>query len=152
MSALSMLLIGMLIGVFAGAAIGRYVDPQRQQNMGQEASLKKAQDELANYRQQVREHFSQAAALIQTLSDQAKTVHDHIALDALKLSGLDLRPAAEQQPMEYELAKLASSQPVEPPKDYALNRKGVVGTLSEEYGLRDDLDEEPKVSSQPARR
>lgn len=150
MSALSMLLIGMLIGVFAGAAIGRYVDPQRQQNVSQEANLKKAQEELANYRQQVREHFNQTAGLIQSLADQAKAVHDHVAIDALKLSGLDLRPAVEEQLADYDLAKLVTGDSIEPPRDYAPKHKGGPGMLSEEYGLRDDFDDEPKTS-RPAR-
>lgn len=145
MSTFSIMLVSGLIGAFIGAAIGRYVDPQRKENRAREEQLRIAKESLVIYQQQMNEHFTQTATIVKTIADSCRNLQDHVAIDALKLTGLDLRePTSAIAEPEFRLARLAGGQSIEPPRDYAPRNKGSVGMLSEEYGLHDDYDDEPK--------
>lgn len=145
MSTFAVILVSGIAGAFAGAAIGRYIDPQRKENMEREEQLRKANEALSHYRQQMNDHFTQTATLVKTINDNCRSLQDHVAVDALKLTGLDLRETSSTiEESEFNLARLAGGQPVEPPRDYAPKSKGSLGMLSEEYGLHDDYDDEPK--------
>ena len=142
MSTFSIMLVSALIGAFIGATLSRYTDPQRKENLAREEQLKKAHEALALYRQQMDEHFTQTATIIKTITDGCRQLQDHIAVDALKLTGLDLRePTTTIDEADFSLARIAGGQAIEPPRDYAPKSKGSVGMLSEEYGLRDDYDD-----------
>jgi len=144
-STFAVILVSGIAGAFAGAAIGRYIDPQRKENMEREEQLRKANEALSHYRQQMNDHFTQTATLVKTINDNCRSLQDHVAVDALKLTGLDLRETSSTiEESEFNLARLAGGQPVEPPRDYAPKSKGSLGMLSEEYGLHDDYDDEPK--------
>jgi uncharacterized membrane-anchored protein YhcB (DUF1043 family) len=146
-STFSIMLISALVGAFIGAAIGRYVDPQRKENKTREEQLRKANEALAIYRQQMNEHFTQTASLVKTITEACRNLQDHVAVDALKLTGLDLRePSSNIDASEFSLARLAGADTIEPPRDYAPKNKGSLGMLSEEYGLHDDYDDEPKTA------
>jgi uncharacterized protein len=146
-STFSVVLVSGLVGAFAGAAIGRYVDPQRKENREREEQLRKANETLAVYRQQMNEHFTQTATIVKTISDNCRNLQDHVAVDALKLTGLDLRePTSTVDEADFSLARIAGGQPIEPPRDYAPKSKDAIGMLSEEYGLHDDYDDEPKTA------
>lgn len=148
----AVILVSGIVGAFAGAAISRYIDPQRKDKLQREESLKKANEALALCRQQMTEHFSQTAALLKTINDSCRSLQNHVAIDALKLTGLDLRePSSTIEESEYNLARLAGGQPVEPPRDYAPKNKDSLGTLSEEYGLHDDYDDNYDNEPKPAR-
>jgi uncharacterized membrane-anchored protein YhcB (DUF1043 family) len=150
-STFSIVLVSGLVGAFIGAAIGRYVDPQRKENMAREEQLRLANEALAMYRQQMNEHFTQTATIVKNITDSCRNLQDHVAVDALKLTGLDLRePNSSIDDSEFSLARIAGNQAIEAPRDYAPKNKGSLGMLSEEYGLHDDYDDkyddEPKAS------
>lgn len=152
MSTFSIVLVCGIAGAFIGAAIGRYVDPQRKENLAREEQLRKATEALAIYRQQMNEHFTQTATIVKTIADDCRNLQDHVAVDALKLTGLDLRESASTvSESDFSLARLAGSQPIEPPRDYAPKNKGSLGMLSEEYGLHDDYDDKYDDEPKPAR-
>jgi len=150
-STFSIVLISGLAGAFIGAAIGRYVDPQRKENLEREENLRKANEALAMYRQQMNEHFTQTATIVKTITDTCRNLQDHVAVDALKLTGLDLREQTTSlDASEFGLARLASEQSIEAPRDYAPKNKGSLGMLSEEYGLHDDYDDHYDDKPKPA--
>jgi uncharacterized membrane-anchored protein YhcB (DUF1043 family) len=144
-SAFAIILVSGIAGAFAGAVLTRRIDPQRKAKLDQEAQIRKAQEELAHYRQQMNDHFVQTSHLLQAITEDCRRLQDHVAIDALKLTGLDLREATSRiEESNLHLAQLTAGQSIEAPRDYAPRTKGAVGMLSEEYGLHDDYDEEPK--------
>lgn len=152
MSAFSIILVSGIAGAFIGAAIGRYVDPQRKENMAREEQLRLANEALAAYRQQMNDHFTQTANLVKNISDNCRSLQDHVAIDALKLTGLDLRePTSAVSEADFNLAHTAGGHPIEPPRDYAPKSKNAIGMLSEEYGLHDDYDDHYDDKPKPAR-
>jgi len=144
-STITLILVSSIAGAFAGAALVRHIDPERKSKVNQSEQLRKAQDELAHSRSQLNEHFTQTSHLLQTIAEDCRRLQDHVAIDALKLTGLDMREATSKiEETTLELARLSGGQTIEPPRDYAPKAKGSIGMLSEEYGLRDDYDDEAK--------
>jgi uncharacterized membrane-anchored protein YhcB (DUF1043 family) len=127
------------MGVVIGVAVTRYMNPQRKENQLLEDRLEKAEHTLSEYQHQVTEHFTQTASLVNNLTESYRDIHEHLASSALKLSNLDIsQPVIIADARSTLAAQVASGQPIEPPKDYAPKESEGPGTLSEEYGLRDD--------------
>lgn len=145
MSTLAVAVLSAVVGALLGVMLGRVIDPAHQENQRQAASLQKAQQDLEDLRSQTREHFTSAAASLQQLSDSTRQLQTQLAIDALKISGLELAPASENPELEeFRLARLlgTTEENVEAPRDYAPRDyapkgKNSPSTLSEEYGLKD---------------
>ena len=131
-----------IMGVAVGVAVTRYMNPQRKENQQLEERLEKAEESLTEYQHQVTEHFTQTASLVNNLTESYKSIHEHLATSALKLSNLDIsQPVIIADARSKLAAQIASGQIIEPPKDYAPKASDGPGTLSEEYGLKDDAEE-----------
>lgn len=148
MSTLAVAILSGIIGALIGVILGRVIDPMHQEHQQQTATLKKTQQDLEDLRSQIKEHFTHTSGTLLQLSESARNLHTQLAHDAMKISGLDLHPAENKQTEEYHLSRLLSGQATEAPrdyapKDYAPKTEYGGGTLSEEYGLKDD-DYSPK--------
>lgn len=143
MSTLAVAILSGVIGVLVGVLLGRTVDPMHRQHQQQTTTLQKTRQELDDLRNQIKEHFTHSATSLQQLSDNARSLQNQLATDAMKISGLDLTPANSNNSEEFRLAQLLSHDGVAPPRDYAPKGEHSRSTLAEEYGLRDD-DYEPK--------
>ena len=130
------------VGGLLGAIISRTMFPPEQQKQLEE-SLNTSRQELEQYQREVAQHFADTAHLVNNLTQSYKNVHDHLAGGALKLTN----PEITQQMLEagdnslgIDSSEELDKQNVEAPRDWAPKMPGQTGTLSEEYGL-DDQDE-----------
>ena len=131
----SVLLMGLIgvAGVVIGLIAGRFVDPVRKQQWQQGNNLKQTEKELDTLKSQVNDHFSQTA---QTLSD----LQAQVVTDAAHITGLNLEISVDDT---ANLNHLLGENTI-PPRDYAPKMEDSVGTLSEEYGLKEDGDYQTK--------
>jgi uncharacterized membrane-anchored protein YhcB (DUF1043 family) len=118
-----------------------------------EQRLHHAETTLQGYQRDVTEHFAHTSQLVNNLTLAYRDVHEHLANGALKLA----TPAISRQILDSANSGLAgdsksyvSAQHIEPPRDWAPKAPGAKGTLSEDYGLRDDLAETNQVPTESA--
>jgi hypothetical protein len=83
------LLIALLIGFALGAVFGTFVLARFTQNSHSNGELEKhlhdKQEEIKNYQQEVREHFTETAGLLRGLAENYRDVHNHLAQGAEEL-------------------------------------------------------------------
>lgn len=136
-------IIAAIIGGIAGALLFRASRAQ-QDTRELEDRLQKAEGEFKDYQQQVTDHFSVTAELVNNLTRNYKEVHEYLADSALKLTNADmsrqfLKSGSEALP-ETENLELSETE-VEPPRDWAPKTPGQKGALSEEYGLDEERED-----------
>jgi uncharacterized protein len=96
---------------------------------------------LQTYQRDVAESFSQTAPLIQNLANSYREIHEHLTSSALKLATPDIsRKILESANINTGDTKPSylNAQNIQPPRDWAPKDAGSKGTLSADYGLRDD--------------
>ncbi len=127
-------LAGLFVGLSAGALLSRLLKTSKKPIQLLESQLEEAETKLKDYQHEVSEHFEEASALINNLSQSYKEVLEHQARNALKLSNSDI----SRQLIEAAEGKLQitgtriDDLPLEPPKDWAPGQRG---QLSEGFGL-----------------
>lgn len=127
-------LIAVIIGVIAGVVFSQRktfsVGAQREM----EKHLAELQQQQQNYQQEVTEHFTQTAALLDQLSESYRDVHNHLARGAHKLAGND---ASSKLSLLPEAGKKELSEDdlrhISPPLDYAPKSAYSKGVLHEEF-------------------
>lgn len=122
--------------------------------------MRELQDEFTAYRENVNQHFSQTATLVNNLTESYVSVQKHLKDAAESFSqppkSFELEPeekdkqlpqtktefiSLEKKPEELEAddgedAKFDESSSIEQPRDYAPKQgPGDKGTLSEDFGL-----------------
>lgn len=107
-----------------------------------EQRLNEAESTLQNYQRDVAESFSQTSQLIHNLAQSYRDMHEHLAHSALRLTTPEIsRKILESANPSSDNSKgsfINNAQHIEPPRDWAPKSAGSKGTLSEDYGLRDD--------------
>lgn len=122
------------VGLLAGAFLMyRGIRPQSRQQL--EAKLQDTEQRLKQQQNQIAEHFSHTAALVNNLTRNYKDLHDYLAASAQQLGNIDIQP--EMLADAKSAAFLGQGTVLNPPLDYA-PKKGNLGTLNEAYGLRDE--------------
>ena len=120
-----------------GFLLGRSTSPQGQKNRELESQLDRALQDKKAYEDEVVEHFSNTAALVNKLTQSYRDVHDHLAVGASTL-------CKDQGPVPLEKIGQASSgteipaelADIQPPLDYApKSSPDETGMLNEEFGL-----------------
>lgn len=139
-TALTCLLCGGVIGAFLMFALR----PQEKINRDLESQLLDAETKLSDYQQDVTHHFVETSQLINNLTNSYRDVHEHLASSALKLGNPDLSRQIMQAGDGKLIAKqeLSGEEQLRAPTDWAPKVPGMAGTLSEEFGLKEDLTEE----------
>lgn len=113
----------------------RTLSSSEQKTRSLETRLQQAEENLASYQQEVTEHFSETAELVNNLTQSYKDVHEHLTGSALKLANVDIsRQLLSNNPSSDEEKLAIAEEDFEPPKDWAPSE----GTLSEGYGLTED--------------
>lgn len=148
MFSLSTLVLTSLISLLAGAGIGAfllYLFRAQVYSRELEQRLYEAENTLQSYQRDVAEHFAQTSQLVNNLTQSYRDVHEHLANSALKLA----TPAISRQILESANATLLGTektyineQTFEPPRDWAPKAAGTKGTLSDDYGLDEDGQDE----------
>ena len=132
------------IGGLVGAIISRtLIPPENQKDL--EVKLQESREDLARYQQEVTKHFTETSQLVNNLTQSYKDVHTHLAKGAIQLSNAEIGKKIMQAgdpSLGIEAKDSMDDISFEPPKDYAPKTPGQVGTLSEEFGLDEDNDEQ----------
>ena len=140
-------LTGAIIGVIAGFIASRKGMPLGAQKE-MERHLSELQQQQHNYQQEVNEHFTQTAALLDQLSESYRDVHNHLARGAHKLAGESAAGKITMLP-EVEKHELNDDdlRHITPPLDYAPQSSYGRGTLNEEFGIeRNPSDDEDDIT------
>ena len=145
--AIAALVIGVLLGFLFGRSGS---NGSREVQLANE--LEKAQLELAKYRDEVNEHFSKTAELVNGLTTQYQKVHHHLAESAGQLVRDEKLVASLQRSATMQIENQNSSASASPqegsaihiPLDYAPKRSNdEPGTLSDSFGLHSEIVENP---------
>lgn len=146
----------LIVGALLGFLFGRNgSNGSREVRLAEE--LDRTQLELAKYRDEVNEHFSVTADLVNDLTNQYQKVHQHLASSASTLcrdeklvESLQRQAGIEQQSQPAEPETLSKGTAAESessynmPLDYAPKREAdEPGTLSDRFGLKNDAEEQP---------
>ncbi len=129
------LLVGIAIGYFL---LGRVnTTPNKVTEL--EQKLQDLQRNHAHYRDEVSEHFSTTAELVQQMTDSYKDVYQHLASGAQDLCSTDV--ASKLLPANNEnvfgaVAHDDEDEDLQAPKDYAPRQNpNQAGALAEDFGL-----------------
>ena len=125
------------LGLFIGWSIGRKTSASDQKYREVERKLDQMLQDKKVYEDEVVEHFSQTATLLNNLTDSYREVHNHLAQGASALCqgkgpvALDhLEDGTDPQEIPAHLTS------VQPPLDYAPKTSpDEKGMLNEEFGL-----------------
>ena len=139
------LIIGVLIGFLFGKS---GANGSREVQLAND--LEKANLELTRYRDDVNEHFSKTADLVNGLTQQYQKVHQHLADSAghlvrdEKLVESLKKTASARVEHSTEQTPTRVAEPVDRPLDYApKSSHNEPGTLSENFGLHAEIIENP---------
>lgn len=127
----------LLVGLGLGTLMGRRMSPQSQKNRELEGQLDQALEAKKAYEDEVVDHFSNTAELLNKLTESYRDVHSHLAVGAATLcqdqSPISLESIAESPSSDEIPASLAD---IQPPLDYAPKTSpDETGMLNEEFGL-----------------
>ena len=133
LTAIGCLAIGVCVGIFASSRM-KHTNPAR--IIALEEQVQDLQAQHAKYRDNVGQHFSMTAELVQQMTESYRDVYQHLATGAQDLCSGDvankLLPAGED-------AVFGASKSItgpQAPKDYApRSDAATAGTLSEEFGI-----------------
>jgi len=148
--AVACLAVGVVIGVVFASRLGS--SPSRVQELeNQIRDLKETHD---GYRDNVSDHFSMTADLVQHMTESYREVYQHLASGAQDLCTNEvagkLLPAGSDAVFETP-EEVETSSGLIPPRDYAAKQNpNQVGALSEEFGLdktKANLDDELPAAS-----
>ena len=105
-----------------------------------EDRLNEAESTLQSYQRDVAESFSEASQHIHTMTQAYREMHEHLANSALKLATPEISRQILESASNLGDSKTSyvNAQNIQPPRDWAPKPVGAKGTLSEDYGLRDD--------------
>ena len=133
------------IGGLLGAIISRTLIPPATQK-GLEVQLQSAREELQQYQQDVAQHFAETSKLVNNLTQSYREVHEHLAKGAIQLTNPEISRQILQAgdgKLGIEMQDVFNDVDFQPPKDWAPKTPGMAGTLSEEFGLNDETEEQP---------
>ncbi len=130
----SCLAIGVLVGIFASSSMNT-TSPARITALEDQVQDMKSQHE--KYKDNVGQHFSMTAELVQQMTESYRDVYQHLATGAQELCSRDvaskLLPASEDNSVFGSAGSVGGPQA---PRDYATRTDpDQAGTLSEEFGI-----------------
>ncbi|WP_254413593.1 Z-ring associated protein ZapG [Vibrio furnissii] len=126
-------IVGLLVGIVAGIVIARLTTPQYKTQKSLQKDLDSAKFEIEQHRQELADHFAQAAEMLDTLGKDYTKLYQHMAKTSSEL--LPNLPEQDNpfvkkitQHKENEAAGNADESFEQPPKDYALGATGLLKT------------------------
>lgn len=132
---ISTAIITLVLGTVLGLIISQRKGPSIKAQRDMEKHLSEMQKQQQNYQQEVTEHFTQTAALLDQLSESYRDVHNHLAKGAHKLAGeaasskLSMLPDQSGEISDEELSHIT------PPLDYAPKTPFSKGVLTEDFDI-----------------
>lgn len=128
---------GLILGLGAGLLLGRRSSPAGQKHREVERKLDQVLQDKKAYEDEVVEHFSDTAKLLNTLTESYRNVHNHLARGAEDLCQGNGPVAIDNSGAQRDPAEIpADLANVRPPLDYAPKTSpDEKGMLNEEFGL-----------------
>ncbi|GEM78380.1 Z-ring associated protein ZapG [Vibrio superstes] len=124
-------IVGLFVGIIIGVIISRVTTPQYQKQKELQKELETSKFELEQQRQDLNDHFSESAQILDNIGKEYRKLYEHMANTSNEL--LPNLPAQDNPFAERLGASEASSETNtsgnEAPKDYA---NGATGMLKEE--------------------
>jgi uncharacterized membrane-anchored protein YhcB (DUF1043 family) len=141
----------LLLGLGLGMLLGRRTSPESQKSREVERQLDQVLQDKKAYEDEVVEHFTDTAKLLNSLTDSYREVHNHLASGAAQLcqgQGPVVMGTLENSRDSTEIpAQLAD---IQPPLDYAPKTSpDEKGMLNESFGLESEKPAE--VAEEPVR-
>ncbi len=155
--------ISLVIGALIGALLTRSLGTPEQQTRDLERKLEENERRMADYQQQVTEHFMETSQRVNKLTQSYKEVHEYLANSALNLTN----PEISRQLLDAGSGDLKEPQPEKnysenqkddsvvatddmiPPRDWAPRKDGEQGQLSEDFGLESEEGIEHTTAAPP---
>jgi uncharacterized protein len=139
-------LVCVLVGVGLGALVMKLWFQARVPR-DLEARFNTLQSEYQQYQQNVAQHFLDSARLITETEQRQKALREQLVSGALLLTSADVSRAILADTDEPALLEGASQYPMDanrlaPAKDWAPKTPGQAGVLSEDFGLREEGEED----------
>ncbi len=130
-------IVALLIGLGVGALIGRRSSADSRRYREVERKLDQVMQDKRAYEDEVVEHFTRSAKLLNNLTDSYREVHNHLAAGASELCHGQGPVAMERLERAGDDAEIpAHLAHIKPPLDYAPKASPEEkGMLNEEFGL-----------------
>ncbi|EKO3389146.1 DUF1043 family protein [Vibrio fluvialis] len=123
-------IVGLLVGIVAGIVIARLTTPQYKTQKSLQKDLDSAKFEIEQHRQELADHFAQAAEMLDTLGKDYTKLYQHMAKTSSELlpnvpeqDNPFVKKIAQHSGNEVENSEESFEQP---PKDYALGATGLL--------------------------
>ena len=128
---------GLILGLGLGVVMGRQSSPSGQKHREVERKLDQVLQDKKVYEDEVVEHFSDTARLLNELTESYRGVHNHLAKGAAELCQGNGPVALDRLENQRDPADIPSElASVQPPLDYAPKTSpDEKGMLNEEFGL-----------------
>ena len=128
---------GLIIGLGLGLLLGRQSSPSGQKHREVERKLDQVLQDKKAYEDEVVEHFSDTAKLLNNLTESYRDVHNHLAKGAATLCQGEGPVSLERLEGADDPAEIpAHLADIQPPLDYApKSSPDETGMLNEEFGL-----------------
>ncbi|SFN26835.1 hypothetical protein SAMN05216516_104223 [Izhakiella capsodis] len=128
-------LIGLGIGILIGGLAVRYGNRKLREQRNMQYELEKTKAELADYREELSNHFARSAELLDNMARDYRQLYQHMAKGSN-----DLLPnlPGNKKPFSYQLTGSEADNdqaPVQMPRDYS--DSGASGLLRDEHPKHD---------------
>lgn len=135
----------LLVGIVVGVAVGRRTSSAGQKYREVERKLDRVLQDKKLYEDEVVEHFTETAQLLNKLTDSYRQVHNHLASGAATLCEGQGPVSLEQLESGREPAEIPEDMiHIQPPLDYApKSSPDEKGMLNEEFGMERKSRERP---------
>jgi len=126
-----------ILGLGLGALFGRRTSPAAQRQREAEVKLDQLLQDKRAYEDEVVEHFTETATLLNDLTERYRDVHNHLAKGASSLCQGRGPVSLERLGQDRDVAEIpADLADIRPPLDYApKSSPGEKGMLAEEFGI-----------------
>jgi len=115
-------LIGLVVGIIIGAVAMRFGNKKLREQRSLQYELEKSKAELADYREELTNHFAHSAELLDNMARDYRQLYQHMAKGSNDLPG-------EKNPFAYQLTESEADNdqvPVQMPRDYPDSASGLL--------------------------
>lgn len=138
--------LSLIAGLVAGAWLINKMSPSQQNRKTLEKHIQKLQRQQQDYQEEVNQHFSKTADLLNQMTESYRDVHNHLAQSAAELTSHGISPLQSLPEDRPVLQGEPHRVPAQQPLDYVPRSPGHKGALDEDYGLEKGQKKEEAVA------
>lgn len=140
--------LAFIAGIIGGALLYRLLKGSSPQQSRLEDQLRQAEEQLKGYQDQVADHFSTTAHLVNKLTESYKDVNEHLASGSQSLCNDEVTRQRLNDSLLISNTLISNTDDAtsaQPPLDYSNSK----GTLSEEFSaLKNNFESTQKLDSE----